>query len=330
MSAEGDTQGQQAGRELRGVSPVAGADVAHGSGRQAGRGRDVTDRRPPDAGRDDLPERVDPVKAAMQDPLGQRTAGPPAPPTAPPRDPHQAALRSLAEPSSVAAPPDQSAAARPAAPPPRPGHLLHARGMMARATSIYQPVSDVTATPSPFSAAITSRFIPIQSCRQQAYVRGLSDRDIESLAREAGLGQISKTAVSAVCRELRDRYRAFRAKSLAGVRLLSLMLDAIYLPVRPDGPREGVLVAWGFTTDGDRVLLDVCLGQRERVEDWLDLGRGLVKRGLRSPLLVVTDGAPGLIRAVGELWPDADRGRCSVHYADLPIMPIWGLEPAAA
>lgn len=154
---------------------------------------------------------------------------------------------------------------------------------------------------------------PLEALVIGAYVRGLSDRDIESLAREAGLGSISKTAVSTVCRELRDRYRAFRARSLGEVRLLSLFLDAIYLPVRPDGPKEGVLVAWGFTTDGERVLLDVCLGARERAEDWTDLGRGLLRRGLRSPLLVVTDGAPGLIRAVDELWPDADRGRCTVH-----------------
>ncbi len=154
---------------------------------------------------------------------------------------------------------------------------------------------------------------PLEALVIGAYVRGLSDRDIESLAREAGLGTISKTTVSTICRELRDRYRAFRARSLGEVRLLALFMDAIYLPVRPDGPREGVLVAWGFTTDGERVLLDVCLGQRERTEDWLDLGRGLIARGLRSPLLVVSDGAPGLIRAVEELWPDADRGRCAVH-----------------
>jgi putative transposase len=154
---------------------------------------------------------------------------------------------------------------------------------------------------------------PLEALVIGAYVRGLSDRDIESLAREAGLGSISRTAVSTVCRELRDRYRAFRARSLAEARLLALFMDAIYLPVRPDGPKEGVLVAWGFTTDGARVLLDVCLGQRERTEDWLDLGRGLLRRGLRSPLLVVTDGAPGLIRAVEELWPDADRARCTVH-----------------
>ena len=154
---------------------------------------------------------------------------------------------------------------------------------------------------------------PLEALVIGAYVRGLSDRDIESLAREAGLGTISKTTVSTICRELRDRYRAFRAKGLGEVRLLALFLDAIYLPVRPDGPKEGVLVAWGFSTDGERVLLDVCLGQRERLEDWLDLGRGLTARGLRSPMLVVSDGAPGLIRAVGELWPDADRQRCSVH-----------------
>ena len=154
---------------------------------------------------------------------------------------------------------------------------------------------------------------PLEALVIGAYVRGLSDRDIESLAREAGLGTISKTTVSTICRELRDRYRAFRAGSLGEVRLLVLMLDAIYLPVRPDGPREGVLVAWGFTTDGERVLLDVCLGQRERTEDWLDLARGLIARGLRSPLLVISDGAPGLIRAITELWPDADRGRCVVH-----------------
>jgi transposase-like protein len=28
---------------------------------------------------------------------------------------------------------------------------------------------------------------------------------------------------------------------------------------------------------------------------------------------VVTDGAPGLIKAIEELWPEADRGRCAVH-----------------
>ncbi len=129
-----------------------------------------------------------------------------------------------------------------------------------------------------------------------AYVRGLSERDIESLLEEAGLGKLSKSTASRICRELKARYQAFRARSLTEVDLMVLFLDAIYLPTRPSGAKEGVLVAWGYRVTGERVFLNVCLGQRERWEDWLELGRGLTRRGLRSPWLVVADGAPGLIQ----------------------------------
>jgi putative transposase len=154
---------------------------------------------------------------------------------------------------------------------------------------------------------------PLEALIIGGYVRGLSDRDIESLMQEAGLGQVSKSTASRICRELRARYKAFCARSLAEVELLALFLDAIYLPTRPSGDKEGVLVAWGYTTLGKRVLVAVRLGQRERHEDWLDLGRDLARRGLRAPWLVVTDGAPGLIKAINELWPEADRQRCTVH-----------------
>jgi putative transposase len=159
----------------------------------------------------------------------------------------------------------------------------------------------------------TIRTRPLEALVIGAYVRGLSDRDVESLVAEAGLGAISKNQVSQLCRELRARYAAFCAKSLVEVELLALFLDAIYLPTRPSGAKEGVLVGWGYTTSGDRVLVSVRLGQRESHEDWLDLGRDLIRRGLPTPWLVVTDGAPGLIKALEELWPTADRQRCTVH-----------------
>ena len=154
---------------------------------------------------------------------------------------------------------------------------------------------------------------PLEALIIGGYVRGLSDRDIESLAEEAELCHVSKSTVSRICRELRDRYTAFCNKSLADLNVMALFLDAVYLPTRPSGQKEGVLVAWGYTTEGKRVLVAVGLGQRESHEDWLDLGRDLTRRGLRSPWLVVSDGAPGLIKAIDELWPEADRCRCAVH-----------------
>ncbi len=63
-----------------GVIPVAGVDVAHGPRRHAGRGRDLTGPRPPDAGRDGPPDRVDVIEAAVQDALGKLATCPPAPP----------------------------------------------------------------------------------------------------------------------------------------------------------------------------------------------------------------------------------------------------------
>src|SRR5919198_4954224 len=154
---------------------------------------------------------------------------------------------------------------------------------------------------------------PLEALVIGSYVRGLSDWDIESLLREAGLGAISKTTVSRICTELRDRYRAFCERGLADCELLVVFLDAIYLPTRPSGPKEGVLVAWGYRLNGARVLVSVRLGQRESYDDWLDLARDLVRRGLPTPWLVVSDGAPGLIKVIGEVWPEADRGRCTVH-----------------
>ena len=55
------------------------------------------------------------------------------------------------------------------------------------------------------------------------------------------------------------------------------------------------------------------LGARESKEDWVELGRDLISRGLAAPRLVVADGAPGLISAVEEIWPRADRQHCAVH-----------------
>jgi len=91
-------------------------------------------------------------------------------------------------------------------------------------------------------------------------------------------------------------------------------LDAIYLKLRPtDEPAEGVLVAWGITLEGQKVLLGLQLGSRESYESWLDFGRDLTARGMCAPALIVADGAPGIWKATRELWQNAAEQRCTVH-----------------
>jgi putative transposase len=147
------------------------------------------------------------------------------------------------------------------------------------------------------------------------FLKGLSVRDVEALLEEA-LGEqvIGKSTVARICQDTRERYRAWCERRLDEHDLVYCYLDAIYLKLRPDDePAEGVLVAWGLTLEGQKVLLGLQLGSRESYESWLDFGRDLQARGMRAPALIIADGAPGIWKATRELWPRAVEQRCTVH-----------------
>src|SRR2546428_3382163 len=148
-----------------------------------------------------------------------------------------------------------------------------------------------------------------------SFLRGLSVRDIEAALEETFEAPVvSESTVSRICADTRERYRAWCGRRLAEHDPVYLFLDAIYLKLRPDDtPAEGVLVAWGVTLEGRKVLFGLQLGSRESYEDWLDFGRELLARGLGPPALLVADGAPGLWKAARELWPGALEQRCTVH-----------------
>ena len=147
------------------------------------------------------------------------------------------------------------------------------------------------------------------------FLRGLSVRDVEALLEETfGEQVVGKSTVARICQDTRERYRAWCERRLDRHDLVYCYLDAIYLKLRPDDePAEGVLVAWGLTLEGQKVLLGLQLGSRESYESWLDFGRDLKARGMRAPALIVADGAPGIWKATRELWPGAIEQRCTVH-----------------
>ena len=128
---------------------------------------------------------------------------------------------------------------------------------------------------------------------------GLAMRDVEALLEETFAEQVvDKSTVARVCQDTRERYRAWCERDLSAHDLVSCYLDAIYLQLRPDDePAEGVLVAWGLTLEGTKVLLGLQLGSREIYDRWLQFGRDLKARGTLSPGLIIADGAPGIWKA---------------------------------
>jgi len=173
--------------------------------------------------------------------------------------------------------------------------------------------------------AFASRLLGIGVTRTNAleslviagFVRGLSVRDVEASLADA-LGPdatISKSTVSRVCEQIKEEFDAWKTRSLAEVELDYLFADGSFFRMHPGAPAEPVLVAWGITTAGKPVLLGLEPGNAESTDAWASFFGGLKARGLRDPLLVVSDGGAGLIGAIELVFPDSLRQRCLIHRA---------------
>lgn len=148
-----------------------------------------------------------------------------------------------------------------------------------------------------------------------SFVRGLSVRDVQATLAEA-LGDqaaISKSTVSEVCKAIRAEYQAWARRRLDEVTLDYLFLDASFFRMHPGSPAEPVLAAWGITTSGKPVFVGLAPGSGESTDAWADFLTDLGERGLTCPLLIVSDGARGLIAAIEQVFPQALRQRCLIH-----------------
>jgi len=155
----------------------------------------------------------------------------------------------------------------------------------------------------------------VASTLSSLYVEGLSTRDYERALQPVWQGAgLSRSTVSRANQEIKEGFRTWRRRRLDQDDVAYLFLDGHYEGVRfGTKEKEAILVAHGILKDGSRALLGVYLGCRESTDSWLLVLRDLVGRGLKMPLLVVSDGSPGLIRAIKETWPTVARQRCVVH-----------------
>ncbi|NJP26225.1 IS256 family transposase [Microbispora sp. SCL1-1] len=148
-----------------------------------------------------------------------------------------------------------------------------------------------------------------------SFVRGLSVRDVEGALADA-LGPeaaLSKSTVSAICQAIVTEYDAWCHRDLHGVELDYLSCDASHFKMHDGQRAEPILAAWGITTDGKPVFIGLAPAAAESTDAWHDFLTGLAARGLRPPLLVISDGAPGLITAAEQVFPASLRQRCVIH-----------------
>jgi putative transposase len=148
-----------------------------------------------------------------------------------------------------------------------------------------------------------------------AWVRGLSDRDIEAALAEV-LGPeaaLSRSTVSRICQKIKEEFAEWKTRDLSGIELDYLFLDGSHFKMHPGAQAEPVLCAWGISTDGKPVFVGLDAASSESTDAWDDFLTDLKGRGLRPPLLVITDGGPGLLAAVELHFGQSLHQRCVIH-----------------
>ena len=163
-----------------------------------------------------------------------------------------------------------------------------------------------------------------------AYLSGTNTRRVRRALSALFGGAVGKDTVSRVWRKTKGDWDAWNARSLADEPIVRLILDGTVVRVRLDKKATSIslLVALGVRADGQKVLLAIKNMGGESEAAWRALLDNLVARGLRTPELVILDGGSGLDKALAALWPDAPVQRCTVHYADLRIMPTSVAKPS--
>ena len=162
------------------------------------------------------------------------------------------------------------------------------------------------------------RSVALEKLVTEMYARGLSTRDVEDLLKElSDDGQtplLSRSSVSEVTEALWEEYEAFSKRDLKDFDVVYLFVDAVYESLRQQAScKQAILVSWGILSDGSKALLHMSLGNKESADGWLEYFRSLVSRNLPTPLTVTSDGAPGCIKAIEAMWPEAERIRCWFH-----------------
>lgn len=146
------------------------------------------------------------------------------------------------------------------------------------------------------------------------FLAGVSTNRVGQVLRPVIGKRISRQTVSNVTAKLDIEVEKYHTRLLQDP-YLYLFFDGIVLNGKDSlgAKKRVVLVCYGIKPNGTRELIDFMLSYSESYNAWFKLINDLQRRNLKVTRLIITDGAPGLHKALDELYPRVKRQRCWVH-----------------
>ena len=151
---------------------------------------------------------------------------------------------------------------------------------------------------------------------QDMFLAGVSTRRVGEILVKVKGEQISAQTVSRIASSLDTEVHLFHNRPLTDD-YQYLFFDGISLKAKGVGGvrKRQVLCAYGVNVTGRKQVISFRQGADESEAKWEAFLRDLYERGLEGKhcLLVVTDGCPGLHKALETVYPYIAKQRCWVH-----------------
>lgn len=148
------------------------------------------------------------------------------------------------------------------------------------------------------------------------HVNGISTRNVKRALRAVAGKKIrlSRSTVSRITKRLRVEFNHWKSRDLSGLTVAYLIVDAIRIKMRlGDTAPESVMIAYAVLEDGSFETLSIALKNSESDAAWMSFMADLKRRGLKDPLLTVSDGNHGVIEALEASFTTSWRQRCVKH-----------------
>ncbi len=203
-------------------------------------------------------------------------------------------------------------------------HLDYRNGYYHRALdTTLGPIDNITVPRSRtglFKTAVFERYQRRQETVNtvvcNAFLRGISTREVAGVLKPILGTNISASAVSRITKSLNTQVRAFHQRKLLD-EYQFLFLDGITISVKGSlkAKKILILVAYGITVFGKKELIAFRIANAESNTACEGFLNDLFKRGLEGKNLkmIITDGSKGFISAIELVYPHTKHQRCWVH-----------------
>lgn len=146
------------------------------------------------------------------------------------------------------------------------------------------------------------------------YGRGLSTREINEQIQDLYGIEVSSTMVSNITDKILPEIREWQNRPLENVYPI-VFIDAVHFSVRQDNQvvKKAAYIVLGVTTEGNKEVLGIWIGENESAKFWLGVLNDLKQRGIKDILILCSDGLSGIREAIQAAFPNTVHQRCIVH-----------------